>query len=260
MVEEAVALARASGDSPVLARALIAHGRIATFAHRFDVAEAALSEAEAIPGTSGLVRSMALESRGFLSQYRGDLDGAAAAFGELAKQLSGNERMRRAYVLNLGEIEHARGNTGHAIELLRDVLPGARAENDPNALARYLANYSAYLVAEDHVAAASEAVREVIRDIAPSDPESPFIAGSVEHLALAIALSGDERRAARLGGYAGAAMQKLGFMRGFTETTTHDRLHSLLRERLGADEAERFLAEGAALTPEQAIAEAMGDA
>jgi tetratricopeptide (TPR) repeat protein len=256
-VQEAVTLARASGDPSVLARALIAHGRIATFAQRFADAEAALSEAEAIPGGSPLVRGMALESRAFLSQYQGDLDAAARAFEQLAKQLSGNERMRRAYALNLGEIEHERGNTGRAIELLRDVLPGARAENDPNALARYLANYAGYLVAAGDLPGASEAVREIIRDIAPNDPESPFIAGSLEHLALAIALSGNAPRAARLSGYADVATQKLGFMRGFTETTSHDRLHTLLQDLLEPLEAERLLAEGAALTPQEALAEAL---
>jgi predicted ATPase len=256
---EAVALARASGVPAVLAGALLARSRLASFAQDFGEAEPALAEAEAIPGMPAVIRIMALEARAVLSQFTGDLDTAARAFEEVATFLRGNERNRRGQVLNLAEIEHARGNTGRAIELLRDVLPGARAENNPNALAVYLANYAGYLVAADDVAAATEAVREVIREIAPGDPESPFIASSLEHLALAIALAGNAPRAARLGGYADATLRKLGFARVYTEKTTYDRLHLLLRERLPPSDAERLLAEGASLTPHDAIAEALAD-
>ena len=256
---EAVGLARASGVPAVLAAALLAQSRLATFAQLFAEAEPPLAEAEAIPGMPAVIRIMALEARGVLSQFTGDLDSAARAFGEVATFLSGNGRNRRGSVLNLAEIEHERGNTGRAIELLRDVLPGARAENDPNALAVYLANYAGYLVAANDIAAATEAVREVIREIAPGDPESAFIASSLEHLALAIALAGDTPRAARLGGYADATLRKLGFGRVYTEKTTYDRLHLLLRERLAPSDVERLLAEGASLVPEQAIAEALAD-
>jgi hypothetical protein len=52
-------------------------------------------------------------------------------------------------------------------------------------------------------------------------------------------------------------LQRDGFPREFTETTTCDRLTGLLRERLAPDELERLIAEGAALTPQAAIALAL---
>jgi hypothetical protein len=60
-----------------------------------------------------------------------------------------------------------------------------------------------------------------------------------------------------LEGYADAALQRHGFPREFTETTTHDRLTALLRERLAPGELARLIAEGAALTPQAAIALAL---
>jgi hypothetical protein len=51
-----------------------------------------------------------------------------------------------------------------------------------------------------------------------------------------------------------------GFERELTEATTYDRLMALLRGSLSPDELARLLAEGAALTPEAAIALALADA
>ena len=76
-------------------------------------------------------------------------------------------------------------------------------------------------------------------------------------MALVVALRGDCVRAATLEGYVDAAFARYGFPREFTETTTHDRLMALLRESLAPDELARLIAEGAALTPEAAIALAL---
>ncbi|MFZ0681258.1 MAG: hypothetical protein WAM84_00095, partial [Candidatus Cybelea sp.] len=75
--------------------------------------------------------------------------------------------------------------------------------------------------------------------------------------ALAVALRGDLARAATLEGYADAAFERQGYEREFTETTTHVRLAAILREGLALDELARPMAEGAALTPEAAIALAL---
>jgi hypothetical protein len=69
-------------------------------------------------------------------------------------------------------------------------------------------------------------------------------------------LRGDLARAATLEGYADAALQRHGNERDFTETTTHDRLLALLHEGLARNDLTR-LSEGAALTPEAAIALAL---
>ena len=256
---EAVAFARASGDSAILARALEVYARNAIRAQRFDAAEASLAEAEAIGGPSALRRLHLLDTRAFLSKVLGDADSAARAFEQLRKEhrALGNDNAECMSVLNLAEIEHARGNSQRAIGLVRDVLPFARAGADWAMLATLLGNVAGYLVAVGDPHAAAEAARVTIREFASRDPEFGLVAISAEHLALALALVDDLPRAARLAGYADRAMRRFGFKRDFTETTTHDRLNALLRERLAPQERERLFAEGDALTADAAIALAL---
>jgi hypothetical protein len=168
----------------------------------------------------------------------------------------GNERSN---FLNLAEVEHARGQTRRAIALVSEILAAERADADRARLSMTLANLAGYLVAVEDLSAASEAAREAIRALAPRDPQSHQIAISAEHLALVLALAGDLPRAARLAGYADAALLGLGFEREYTERTTHDRLAALLGERLAPAERERLRAEGAALTPEAAITLALDE-
>ncbi len=252
---EALRLARASGDRAILGRALLEYAESAVGAGRFDEAEAALTEAEAIPGPSARLRLNLLSRRAKLSSLRGDLSGAARAFEQLRKEnrALGNLQVERVDVLNLAEIEHERGATPQAVALVREILPAARADPEHLMLAIALANLAGYLVAVHDLPAARDAAREAIRALAPRDPQSPFIAISAEHLALALALAGDLSRAARLAGYADAAFLRLGFKREFTESKTHGRLTTLLDERLAPEDRERLLAEGAALVPEDAI-------
>jgi hypothetical protein len=67
-----------------------------------------------------------------------------------------------------------------------------------------------------------------------------------------MALRGDLSRAATLEGYANAAIERSGLGRGFTETTTYERLNARLRESLAPEELARLTTDGAALTPEAA--------
>jgi len=258
---EAVALARAGGDGFVLGHALRTYALNAAKARRFDEAEAALAEARTL--STGAVRLplLVLDTQAFVSGLRGDLDASARAYEELreANRALGSFRDERANVINLAETEHERGNTRRAIALLEEMLPDMRAAADRAALTNVLTNLAAYRVAVDDLSGSRDAAREVIRALAPRDPHSFHVAISAEHLALALALAGDVERACRLAGYAEAALQALGFEREFAELTTHERLRACLAARLAADERERLLAEGAALTPEAAIALALDD-
>ena len=91
------------------------------------------------------------------------------------------------------------------------------------------------------------------------EPDHVHLAVAIENMALIFALRGDRTRAATLEGYAGAAFARHGFPREFTETMTYERLTAFLRETLAADELARLSAEGAALTPEAAVARAFAE-
>jgi len=82
----AVEQARASNEAASLAGALRQYALAATFLTRFDDAERALTEAEAIPETSANVRIALLGIRAHLSQHRGDLETAARTCEQLRKR------------------------------------------------------------------------------------------------------------------------------------------------------------------------------
>lgn len=257
---EAVEHARAAGDASLLAWALGRYAATATFLHRLDDAELALAQAEAIPGTAVALRIALLETRALLSQFRGDLETAARMFEQQRKQYRslGNTRGERIAALNLAEVEHARGGqTQRAIAIARETLRAVRSSADPIRLTGLLFNLAGYLVAVDDLPAAAAAAREAIGIRAAREPDHTHVAIAIEHLALVFALRGDPARAAALEGYADAAFTRHGFPREFTERTTHDRLTALLREGLTPDELTRLSAEGAALTPDAAIALAL---
>jgi len=262
LAAEAVALARAGATANVLVRAIESYAINLGRARRFEEADRALAEAEAIPNPPALLRLRLLSTRSFLNLFLGDLDGAASAYEQLRGEHRkvGNARFVRTITLSLAEVEHARGFTERSVALLRDVVPEARAGGDRGMFATMLANFAGYLVAVNETAAAIDVAREAIRELAARDPESYNLAVSAEHLALALALEGDCERAARLSGYADATFARAHFEREFTETTTYDRLRDLLCDSLDEQHLASLVAEGAALPPEDAIALALENA
>ncbi len=255
----AVTHARAAGDPPTLGLALLRYSSSAAMVGRFDDAEAALAEAQAIPGPSPMQRLRLLSHRAFHRHRRGDLPAAQSAYEQLRDEYRalGNAAGERLMLLNLAEVRHARGLTRHAIATANESLAAFQADTDRLMSAMLLANLAGYLLAVDDVPAAGHAAREAIRELAASGPESPVAATAVEQLALVFALEGDLPRGATLTGYAEAAYAKGGFKREFTERMTHDRLTALLRERLGPLDLERLIARGAALSSEAALALAL---
>ena len=229
------------------------------YLHRLDDAERALAQAETIPETSANLRILLLHTRAHFSQFHGDLETAARMHEQVRKEHHslGNARGEQLAALNLAEDEHALGHTQRAIAIVRETLPAARSGVNRGTLAQLLENLAGYLAAVDDLPGAVAAARESIGMRAATEPDNNHVAVGIEHLALVLALRRDLGRTATLEGYADAAFARHGFPREFTETTTHDRLTALLREGLAPDELARLTAEGAALTPEAAIALAL---
>ena len=130
----------------------------------------------------------------------------------------------------------------------------------PAFLAHILYNLAGYLVAVDDLPGAIAAARESIGIHGAREPDHAHVALAIDDLALALALRGERARAATLEGYADTALRRRGFERqNDDQKRTHDRLASLLRDKLAPDDLARLTAEGATLTPEAAITLALED-
>jgi ATP/maltotriose-dependent transcriptional regulator MalT len=226
---------------------------------RYETAEAALGEAEAIHSPSAPERLRLLLYRATLSSLRGDSAAAISAYERLREEQHalGNRSGEVRALMNGAEIEYARGSTERAVANVRAALAVIATDTNRQLRSMLLGNLAGYLVAAGDVEAGCRAGREAIRGLAAAEPTSPYAIISLEHLALGLALGGDHPRAALLAGYVDAAMRGGEITREFTEQTTHDRLAALLQERLGGDELERRHSEGAGLTGEAAIALAL---
>ena len=257
-VSQAVARARLSGDRALLAESLVLYAWSTAWLRKFDEAQSALAEAEAIPEVSTLVALGLLSTQAFVSMQCGDLAAAARAFERHrdAHRSLGNASNAARAGLYLAEVEHARGDTSAAIAIIRDLLPWYREHGDRTSFGDALVNLAEYLAAVDDPAGAYAAARDAIRELA-GEPANTGVAVAVELMALALALSGNISRAAALAAYADAALRNHGFERN--DTTTHDRLMTILRDRLAPAEFARKNAEGGALAPEAAIALALED-
>lgn len=259
LAAEAVELARASGDDVALAGVLREYADMATFLNRFEDAERALAQADAIPAHSANLKMGLLETRALLSAFRGDLETAARMFEQQYETHSalGNTHGAQVAAQNLAEAEHERGYTPRSIAIVRGILPAVQSGVDKSLLGYLLNNLAGYLLAVDEASDAIAAARESIGIRAEREPSHPHVGMAIEHLALAFALNGNLLRAATLEGYADAALRQHGYNREFTEATTHDRLTGLLRDGLASHDLASLHAQGVALTPDAAIALAL---
>jgi hypothetical protein len=255
-------LARLAGDRELLAWTLVqcAVSAIDTLNHTG--AEAAVAEAAELLGADVLpvqrARLLAARLRIAQSVSVGDRSAALEIGEELCRlyRLLGNESGELVAMQNQAENLHALGETARAIALAREASSRA-LDRDRETRAFVQLNLTAYLAAVGDAPAARAAGAEAIELLLTAGPASWAVATAIGHLALAHALSGDAKRAARLLGYWNAAWNALGVTREFTEETTYKRLSDILAERLSPSEREVLLEAGAALAPKDAIAEAL---
>lgn len=259
---QAVEQARASGDDSLVAKALRQYAQRATVLCRFDEAERAYLEAEAMPETSVSHRMFLLGARAAINWFRGDLETASRMFEQLReKQRSlGDTHGEQNSALNLAEVEYARGRTHQAVEILKETLPAVRAGADKVLLVNLLVNLAGYLSADEFNGATATA-REAITIHSELEPEHPQVILAIEQIALVSAMRGDLARAALLEGYADAVVLAHKVVRDVTSSTTatHERLTALLRKTLAPEELARLSAKGAALASADAIALALDE-
>jgi predicted ATPase/class 3 adenylate cyclase len=254
VVIEAVRSARETGDGPVLAAALRAYANI--WYQKGDVATAdvALTEAEAITGVPALLAVNLLLLRSRLNMSTGDLDTAARNFVRLRDQFRslGSRRNEANSISDLARVEFYREQYLQSADLWREAVAMIRGENEPSLLCVWLFCLGSTLALRGDVEAATGAAIESLAIGARAGPE--HAAPAIELCAYIVAEQGDVERSARLAGYAAACLARIGSVRAYVDATIHDRLTALLAEHLASDILARLTAEGAALTPEAAVA------
>ncbi len=164
---------------------------------------------------------------------------------------TGNDRMRSVVLGNLAEVEFGEGDVTRAIELGRENLETIQG-------ARYIAlnNLAAYVMALDRFDEARELARKALR-LARDAQYVAHVSISIQHLARVGAAKGEPKLAARLLGYSNATFKRNEFSLEHTEQQGNDKLVAALRTMLDERELERLFEEGAALTEDQAVEEAL---
>ena len=202
----------------------------------------------------GSTRVGILMGAGTVAYCRGRFDEALQLYEEglaLATAL-GNEIIAGAFRVNLAEIEYRIGNPARALELVSVIK--TEAGRGPIRLTAW-SNSAAYKIALGDIAGARIDARETLRLARGAVWISTTSA--LQHLATAAALSGDPRRAARLRGYVDASCCSAGYERGPADAHSYEILTNALREKLNDAEIEALAAEGAQLSEDQAVAEAL---
>jgi tetratricopeptide (TPR) repeat protein len=255
LANEAVRSARGAGNGPVLAEALRSYAG-GCIDNDIAAADAALTEAEAIPGVSPILATNLLIWRSRLSMSTGDLDTAARTFVRLRDQFRslGSRRNEVMSISDLAKVEFLRQQYRDAGDLWREAIAIIRGENQPAVLCVLLCSLGSTLALCGDVEAATGAAIESLAIGARAGPE--HAAPAIELCAYIAALQGDVERAAPLAGYATACFARIGSVRDHVDATIHNRLTALMNEHLAPDILARLTAEGATLSAEAAVARA----
>lgn len=257
-IEKALSYARASDEPQTIADCLMTYADIIAHFQRFDEATNALLESESIAIMTPRRRMQMLHVRALVASLRGDTQSVIQSYEQLRVLYAsvGNDLGVVSAVLNLAEAEHARGASSRAVEIATSEI--ARAERLPNRgdWAFLMRNIAGYLNAVDDVSGARSAARKAISYYAANEPDGPFTAVALEHLALSIALEGDYMTAAALEGYVDKTLSRFGFEREYTERTTHERLVALLEEHLDKKELAELVSHGERLPSAEALSSA----
>ena len=218
------------------------------------VSDRALQLANEKGATRRFIRVDALMGAGTVAYVGGHFDEALQLYGEglgLATA-QGNEVIARAFRVNIAEIEYKIGNTARALELVSEIK--SEAGRDPIRLCAS-GNSAAYKIALGDIAGARIDARETLRLARGADWFASI--GAIEHIASVAALGVDPRRGARLRGYVDAAHSRVGNKRGPADARSYEILMTALREKLTDAEIDALGAEGAQLSEDQAVAEAL---
>jgi predicted ATPase/class 3 adenylate cyclase len=258
--QRAKRLYAATGDALGVARAERTIGRSLLQMGRLD--EAAQAGEQALPVLeahgdrvgAALCRNVLADVAG----ERGDVQTARATYAQTLRAFEdlGDQAGKAVVFIDLAELAFREHDAAEALRHAQAALEiESRGKNATN-LATAYSNVAAYHIALDDLDSAAEAASSAL-SWAQGVQSKSKLAWTLQHCALIAAMRGDIRAAGRLLGYVDAQYAELGLERESTERWAHERLAALLRERLSQPEMAACAAEGAQMTEERAIDDAL---
>jgi tetratricopeptide (TPR) repeat protein len=230
-------------------------------AGRLQEAQPVVDRALRLAKESGLIRSAvhayALEAAAIVASFCGRLEEAEETYVEALSLATehGDEIQAIRIRGNMGELEFRKGNAAEALELVKEIQVQTQGSRTVQVRIFTRAAEAAYRIALGDIPGARSAAREALR-LARGAFALPTT-WAMQHLATIAALGSDPRRGARLRGYVDASYRNIGCEPEMTEQHTYDILLTALREKLTDAEIESLAAEGAQLSEDQAVAEAL---
>ena len=187
----------------------------------------------------------------------GDIERATAAFettAEIAREVNDMPSLARSQIC-LGVLAHYRLDLDTANRLFQQGIDIAREIDNPDVLMLGLSNLAGVTAARGDFAQTEAFVRESLR-LSVESGSRWMIAGGFESLAAIAVHQGHRRRAARLLGAAESLRERHGIVVQAIQRDEHERFVAELREAVG-DEFQSHFDQGAALTINEAVAEAL---
>jgi predicted ATPase len=262
LCEESLALCREIGDWRGSAEALAWVGAAVRDQGDYPRALALFAESLALwrdlGDNAGI--AYALNGMGDAMRDQGDYIHAAALYQEalaLARE-AGNMTQRALVQSNLARVVHTQGDDTQALALLEESVAWLRDVGHTWILTWALHNLSAVAYAQGDDVRATSLLREVL-GLQQQHGLKGLIAGSLERFAGLALRQGQPARAARLFGAAEALRAALGAPLPPSERADYDRGVATARAQLGEVTLAAAWTEGAAMTLEQAIANALSE-
>jgi predicted ATPase/class 3 adenylate cyclase len=258
LLESALSIQRELGDKPGIAFSLLNLGMVAQARGNHALARHLLEEgvATARAGGDRWVLGLSLSYLGGVSHAAGD-DDQARRFCEEALGLLralGDLRLIGLTLLNLSLIARAQAEVPTARSLLEEAVSMARRLGDKGMLPGFLIRLA--LLSDQHEVNSRPLYEEslmIVREVG----DRSGIAASLEGLAGVFAQEADLQRAARLYGAASALREAIGAARPLEEEAAYTQQLTSVRRRLAEDAFAAAFAQGRALLPEEAAAEAL---
>jgi predicted ATPase len=261
--EEALQILRELGDARGIASALNNLGAVAYFRADTTWAESLWQEAADIVRQLGDTRGLisVLGNLGAVALMEGNLDKAAAIQEEVlssARRVGDVVGTTRA-LINLGGVLFERGDLARATERFDEALIRSRENGDASAEAIVLYNLGQVAEREGRPADAAMRLGESLIIFRRVNDLPGAVAG-IERLAVLASADGRSEQAARLFAAAAIIRKSTGAARDPSDQPAYDRAVESCRAALGDDAFALVWAAGAALSVQDATAEALASA